>query len=97
MEEEIIKIWVNEFIGKFRSKTDLYNFLTLKFQLFLPPYEETKLNRTTNYEHPSLNTYIDSLKDLMNGSNDSILSCKVNRVKAPRYPEVWELTKHSII
>ena len=39
--EEIIKISADELIGKFRSKADIYNFLTLKYQLFLPPYEET--------------------------------------------------------
>ena len=47
VEEEIIKISADELIGKLRSKADIYNFLTLKYQLFLPPYEETKLSRTT--------------------------------------------------
>ena len=30
VEEEIIKISANKLIGKFRSKADIYNFLTLK-------------------------------------------------------------------
>ena len=41
----LVKVFVNELVGKFRSKADIYSFLTLNYQLFLPPYEETRLSR----------------------------------------------------
>ena len=43
-KEEEINV-TGELVGKFRSKADIYSFLTLKYQLFLTPYEETKLSR----------------------------------------------------
>ena len=43
--DELVKVSADELVGKFRSKADIYSFLTLKYQLFLPPYEETKLSR----------------------------------------------------
>ena len=41
-EEEINM--ADELVGKFRSKADIYSLLTLKYQLFLAHYEETKLS-----------------------------------------------------
>ena len=43
--DELVKVSADELVGKFRSKADIKSFLTLKYQLFLPPYEETKLSR----------------------------------------------------
>ena len=36
--DELVKVSADKLVGKFRSKADIYSFLTLKYQLFLLPY-----------------------------------------------------------
>ena len=42
-DEKLIKVYPDEIYGKFRSKKDIYNYLSQRYQLFLPPYHEAKL------------------------------------------------------
>ena len=41
--EDLVKVDARELIGKFRSKADIYDYLSKKWQLFLPPYDEAKI------------------------------------------------------
>ena len=45
-DDELIQVHVNELIGKFRSKGYIYEYLTTKKQLFLPPFGEAKIGKT---------------------------------------------------
>ena len=45
MEEEKRPELSEELVHNFRSKSDIYNYLSLKSQLFLPPYSEAKLGK----------------------------------------------------
>ena len=42
---QLVKVYPEEIMGKFRSKSDIYNYLSQKWQLFLPPFKEAKIGR----------------------------------------------------
>ena len=42
--EEIVRVPSERLMNKFRSKEDIYNFLTMKYQLLIPPNQEIKLS-----------------------------------------------------
>ena len=41
--EDIIKVDERSLVTKFRSKSDIYNYLSQKQKLFLPPFDEAKV------------------------------------------------------
>lgn len=47
-EDDFVYVQPEEMRGRFRSKADLYNYLTLQEQLFLPPYKETNMRKFRN-------------------------------------------------
>ena len=43
--DKLVEVSANELVGKFSCKAYICSFFIIKYQLFLPPYEETKLSR----------------------------------------------------
>ena len=41
--EDIVKVDARSLVSKFRSKSDIYNYLSQRQQLFLPPFDEAKV------------------------------------------------------
>ena len=41
--DDLVKVDARELAGKFRSKKDIYDYLSKKWQLFLPPFDEAKI------------------------------------------------------
>ena len=48
-EKNLIKVSARELIGKFLSKSDIYDYLKFKHGLFLPSYSEAKLSKFISY------------------------------------------------
>ena len=74
----LMKVTVQELIGKFRSKSDIYDYLRYKQKLFLPTYGEAKLSNQLElliYNH--LLCFVGYLRDLIAGRKPALLQKEV--------------------
>ena len=91
-EVDMVRVYPEELRGKFNSKLDVYNYLKLKWQLFLPPVGEAKIGKTTSLSFLQMNSInLDYLRGLLSGKYKAIENKDIREFGLPRFEEVRSL------